>query len=117
VAFPTALRALRAATTLRARLEEQPLLAPTAIAAHDGRCIALTRDGKSEFFGETLYRGQSLLRECPRNGIALSATFAADRAVAVAIHESGLSATVGKAEAGPYAGRRVLVLTKHATGA
>ena len=53
----------------------------------------------------------------PANGIALSATFAADRAVAVAIHESGLIASVGKAETGPYAGRRVTVLTRAVTGA
>jgi eukaryotic-like serine/threonine-protein kinase len=110
VAFPSALRALRAALALRATLDGS-FEAPFAIAAHDGRCIALTREGKAEFFGETLHRGQVLLGDCPPGGIALSASFAADRAVAVAMHESGLKVTVGASQWGPYAGRRITVLT------
>ncbi|MBX3186246.1 MAG: serine/threonine protein kinase [Labilithrix sp.] len=110
VAFPTVQRALRAALELRMGVDEARLSAPVAIAAHDGRCIALTREGKPEFFGETLLRGQALLRDCPTGGIALSATLAADRAVAVAVHESGMRVGVVKSDAGPYAGRRVTVL-------
>jgi eukaryotic-like serine/threonine-protein kinase len=112
VAFPNARRALRAALALRKRFDLTPLAAPVAIAAHDGRCIALTREGKAEFFGETLHRGHALLRDCPAGGLALSSSFAADRAVAVAVHESGMRVTVGQSAAGPYAGRRMTILSQ-----
>ena len=111
VAFPTALRALRAALSLRKRIQAAPLCAPVAIAGHDGRCLALTREGKAEFFGETLHRGHLLLGDCPPGGVALSASFAADRSVAVAMHESGMKVSVGSSHAGPYKGRRVTVLS------
>jgi hypothetical protein len=111
VAFPTALRALRAALSLRKRIQASPLSAPVAIAGHDGRCLALTREGKAEFFGETLHRGHLLLGDCPPGGVALRASFAADRSVAVAMHESGMKVSVGSSHAGPYKGRRVTVLS------
>ncbi|MDF2692448.1 MAG: stkP 5 [Labilithrix sp.] len=110
LAFPTSLRAIRAALSLRQRIIAANLTSPLSIAVHDGRCIALTRGGRPEFFGETLFRGQSLLRDCPPGGIALSASVVSDRAVAVAVHESGLSVAVDKAQEGPYAGRRVTLL-------
>jgi hypothetical protein len=110
IAFPDAQRALRAGLALRSRLQAAPLAATVAIAAHDGRCIALTREGKAEFFGETLHRGQALLGDCPAGGIAMSASFAADRAVAVALHESGMKVVVTQSHSGPYAGRRVTIL-------
>lgn len=112
VAFPSTLRALRMALALRKRIVETSLSAPVAIAAHDGRCLALTRDGKAEFFGETLHRGQVLLGDCPPDGLALSASFAADRAVAVAMHESGMRVSVTASHSGPYAGRRVTTLSR-----
>lgn len=112
IAFPTAPRALRAALALRKRLDIAPLAGPVAIAAHDGRCIALTREGKVEFFGETLHRGHALLRDCPPDGLALSSSFAGDRAVAVAVHESGMRVAVGQSPTGPYAGRRVTILSQ-----
>ncbi|HSO31238.1 MAG TPA: protein kinase [Labilithrix sp.] len=111
IAFPSAKRALLAAFALRKRLEAAPLSGPVAIAAHDGRCIALTREGKAEFFGETLHRGHALLRDCPRTGLVLSASFASDRAVAVAVHESGMRVTVAQSPSGPYAGRRLTILS------
>ena len=111
IAFPTSLRALRAALALRRRIDGAKMAAPVVMAAHDGRCIALTREGKAEFFGETLHRGQVLLGDCPPGGLTLSASFAADRSVAVAVHESGMKVTVGASHSGPYAGRRVTVLS------
>jgi class 3 adenylate cyclase len=111
IAFPTALRALRAALALRKRIDAARFGSPVAIAGHDGRCLALTREGKAEFFGETLHRGQVLLGDCPPGGLALSASFAADRTVAVAMHESGMKVTVGSSHTGPYAGRRVTLLS------
>jgi hypothetical protein len=110
-AFPTSLHALRAALGLRKRIDGASLPMAVAIAAHDGRCIALTRDGKAEFFGETLHRGQALLEDCPKGGVALSASFAAERAVAVELHDCGLRVQVTKAAVGPYAGRRVTLLS------
>ena len=77
---------------------------------HDGRCIALTRGGKPEFFGETLHRGGALLQDCPENGIAVSSSFMADRTVAIAVHESDMVVSVIKTRDGPYAGRRVTLL-------
>ena len=110
-AFPTALRALQAAFALRKRINAEPLSGSVAIAAHDGRCLALTREGKAEFFGETLHRGHALLRDCPRTGLVLSASFASDRAVAVAVHESGMRVTVAQSPEGPYPGRRLTILS------
>ncbi len=121
VAFSTPLRALKAALSLRQKIEDlgigkredgegETREVPIAIAIHDGRCIALTRGGQPEFFGETLHRGQALLRECPPGGIALSASVVADRAVAIAVHESELNVAIDKAHDGPYAGRRVTLL-------
>lgn len=115
-AFPTSIHALRAALDLRKRIAEKVFAMPVAVAAHDGRCIALTREGKAEFFGETLHRGQSLLEDCPTAGVALSASFASERTVAVALHESGLTVQVTKAAAGPYAGRRVTLLSPPPAG-
>jgi class 3 adenylate cyclase len=111
VAFPSPLLALRAGLEARRRVEESTFRAPVVLAAHDGRCIALTRGGKAEFFGETLHRGQSLLEECAPGGLALSASFAADRVVAVALHETnGVKVTVETSQAGPYRGRRIYMV-------
>jgi hypothetical protein len=41
----------------------------------------------------------------------LSASFAADRAVAVAVHESGMRVSVASSHTGPYEGRRVTILS------
>jgi serine/threonine protein kinase len=111
IAFPTGPRALQAALAVRKRVDALRLAALVALALHDGRCLALTREGKAEFFGETLHRGQVLLGDCPAGGIALSASFAADRAVAVGMHESGMKVTVEGSHAGPYKGRRVTLLS------
>ncbi|MBX3225889.1 MAG: serine/threonine protein kinase [Labilithrix sp.] len=111
VAFPSAARAFKAALAVRREIAAAKLGGAIGVACHGGRCIALTRAGKAEFFGETLHRGQALIADCPPGGLALSASMTADRAVAVAVHESGLAMSVGKSGAGPYAGRRVTLLT------
>ena len=111
IAFPSATSALEAALAIRKRVDGASLSALVALALHDGRCLALTREGKAEFFGETLHRGQVLLGDCPPGGIALSASFAADRAVAVAMHESAMKVTVDASHTGPYKGRRVTLLS------
>ena len=111
IAFPNATRALQAGLAIRKRIDAASLSALVALALHDGQCLALTREGKVEFFGETLHRGQVLLGDCPPGGLALSASFAADRAVAVAMHESGMKVAVDASHAGPYKGRRVTLLS------
>jgi serine/threonine protein kinase len=112
MAFATSLRALEAALALRGRIAEAgaSFSVPIGIGVHDGRCVALTRGGRPEFFGETLYRGEALAGDCPRHGIALSTSVTADRAVAVAAQASELAVVVGKTQSGPYAGRRVTFL-------
>lgn len=111
VAFPTPVLALRAGLEIQRRVEESRLRAPVAMAAHDGRCIALTRDGKPEFFGETLHRGQSLLEACDAGELALSASFAADRLVAMVLHDApGAKVSVETSQSGPYKGRRIYMV-------
>ena len=110
VAFPKSSDALQAGLALRAKIATGGFAAPVVMAAHDGRCIALTRSGKAEFFGETLHRGQNLLAECSPNDFALSASFAADRAIAVALHESGAPVSVETSQSGPYRGRRIYMV-------
>lgn len=111
VAFPSPVLALRAGLEVRKRVAESTFGAPVVMAAHDGRCIALTRGGKAEFFGETLHRGQSLLEECEPGGFALSASFAADRLVAVILHDTkGVTTKVETSQAGPYRGRRIYMV-------
>jgi serine/threonine protein kinase len=110
LAFPTALKAFGAALALHAALQTHPLARALGIALHEGRCIALTRDGKPEFFGEPLHRGQALVRECPDGGIVLSPVLAADRAIALARESAGLRETVSTSTVAPYAGRRITIL-------
>lgn len=112
LAFPTPTRAIHAALALLDRISQAQLGANVAVACHDGRCIALTREGTAEFFGETLQRGQALLTDAPPDGLILSAAFAADHSVAVALHEAALHLTVRKASEGPYAGRRITLVTR-----
>jgi serine/threonine protein kinase len=106
-AFPVATKAVSAALALREQLANAPPEQTVSIAVHGGRCIALTREGRSEFFGETLDRGRALLDGCPHRGIAVSAALAADRAVSIAMHSSGLRISVTSASDG----RRITVLT------
>ena len=113
VAFPSPVLALRAGLEIRRRVDEASFGAPVVMAAHDGRCIALTRGGKSEFFGETLHRGQLLLEECKPGELALSASFAADRLVAVVLHDArGARVSVETSQSGPYKGRRIYMVRR-----
>ena len=110
LAFTTSDRAFKAALAIRRRIAAEPFAGNVAIALHGGKCIALTRSGKPEFFGETLHRGEALLADCPAGGMALSAAIAADRGVALLAQASGLVVTVERTAEGPYAGRRVTLL-------
>ncbi len=111
VAFTTPVRAIRAALAIRTALEQRAAGAHAFLAAHEGTCVALTRDQRPDFFGETLVRGRDLLADCPLRGIVLSASFASDRDVALAVHETNFREAVVTSESGPYAGRRITKLS------
>jgi serine/threonine protein kinase len=111
-AFPTPLRALRAALELVARTD-----APLRIGLHGGQCLALTRDARIEYFGETLHRAFWLAQAAQAGQIVLSQACADDEEVARALATSRARATVGLAGAGPYAGRRVVTVTAARSGA
>ena len=44
------------------------------LAVHEGRCLALTRGARLEYFGETLHRGVSLLEDSRPGSIAISSS-------------------------------------------
>jgi serine/threonine protein kinase len=113
-AFASSTRAIRAALAFRHGADAAGLGDSLQIACHEGRCLALTRGDKAEFFGQTLHRGASLLLDTPRGAIALSAQMAADRAVAAAVHESNMSIHLARAISGPYKGRPIAIVTDDA---
>ena len=80
------------------------------VAVHDGQCLVLTREGRTEYFGKTLHRGMALLDDARPGGIALSTSVAADRAVAVALESAGVTWEIATTEGGPYKGTRVVRL-------
>ena len=84
---------------------------PIRIAIHEGQCIALTRAGRTEFFGKTLHRGLALLDEAPAGGMALSGSVAGERGVAEIFQEIDTVQQVVAAGEGPYGGTRVMRLT------
>ncbi len=109
--FPSAGRAVQTAMAIFAESQRDPTVVPSRIAVHDGRCLAFTRDGKIEFFGETLHRGEWLLRDCPAPGIVLSSSVVSDREAAFALHESTWKVSVATTREGPYAGRRITTVS------
>jgi hypothetical protein len=111
-AFPSGTRATRAAIALSRAVRSAGLLGKVQIACHEGKCIALTRGAKTEYFGQTLHRGASLLLDAPREGIVLSALLGSDRAVASLIHDQNMALVIRRSESGPYKGRPVVVVTE-----
>ena len=111
-AFPSGTRATRAAIGLLHALREAGLADKVQIACHEGKCIALTRGDKSEYFGQTLHRGASLLLDAPTAGLVLSAQLASDRAVASLIHHENMVLQIRRSETGPYKGRPVVIVTE-----
>jgi class 3 adenylate cyclase len=85
-------------------------------AVHEGQCIALTRSGRTEYFGKTIHRGMALLADAPQGGFALSSVVAGERAVAEALVGTGWVQTVGVSGAGDYEGARVVRATRLSTG-
>lgn len=79
----------------------------TRAAVHEGRCIAVTRGGRIDYFGETIERGAALLELSPPGGVALSSVSVDDRAAAAALHRAGVTRDVILPDAGPFKGQRV----------
>jgi class 3 adenylate cyclase len=104
-AFNTTLLALKAALSLTRHAAISESL---KVAVHDGQCLALTRTGRTEYFGKTLHRGVALLDEATAGKVALSATAAGDRAVATYLEAEGLGREVATTLGGPYNGTRVV---------
>ncbi len=104
-AFPSGSRALRASLAL---LEDAGSL-PVRAAIHGGRCLALTREARVEYFGETLHRALWLASAAEPRSTVLSQVAAADRDIAAVLHAARDVATrVDVAVAGPYQGRRIV---------
>ncbi len=77
---------------------------------HDGQCIALTRGGRTEYFGKTLHRGMALLVDARPGGVVLSAAVAGERAVAEALSNAGVTQEAVVATDPHYKGARVVRL-------
>jgi eukaryotic-like serine/threonine-protein kinase len=85
--FPEGVQALRAALRVIGRSVTEASRAVVRASVHKGRCIALTREGQVQYFGETLDRGASLLEGCAPLGIVVSTEISSDRDVARVILE------------------------------
>ena len=109
-AFPSGSRALRATLAL---LEECDVDLPARAAIHGGRCLALTREARIEYFGETLHRTLWLASAAEPRGLVLSQVAASDRDIAATLHTSSVESRVDVAAAGPYQGRRIVRVALH----
>jgi len=108
-AFPSGSRALRA--TLELLAECDPDL-PARAAIHGGRCLALTREARIEYFGETLHRALWLASAAEPRSLVLSQVAAGDRDLATALHGArDVTTRVDVAASGPYQGRRIVRVT------
>lgn len=112
-AFPSALRAVRAAVGVARAAEGRPGELAIRAGVHEGRCIALSRTRDVEYFGQTLHRGMALLRDAIRGGIALSTAVAGERAVMAFLRDEGLSSQVVQSSDAAYGGRRVTLVSLH----
>jgi serine/threonine protein kinase len=115
VAFSGSGAALEAALAVQAgwRSEKAPCALRAAI--HEGPCIAISRERRTEYFGRTVHRAVALLEDCPPGGIALSDGVASERDVARRIHDAAIAFEVTRSMQGPYSGLRIAKLRLRAT--
>jgi len=106
-AFPSGSRALRASIALLSHHDQNTAL-PVRAAIHGGRCLALTREARIEYFGETLHRALWLASASDPRELVLSQSAAADRDLATALHSAAVDTRVDVAHSGPYRGRRIV---------
>lgn len=105
-AFHSPARALRAALALLADTKGKRI----RIALHDGRCLALTRDARIDYFGETLHRTLWLVESAKPREVLVTQTTADDPDVARVLVQRGIVTRVEAARSGPYQGRRVVAI-------
>ncbi len=110
MAFSSAALALDAGLSILRGAEEAQFGLPIRAAVHEGPCIALTRGGKVDWFGDTITRGAALVEEADENGVALSYRVADQRDVLAIARASGRIAEAGEGESIGYRGRRVVRL-------
>lgn len=115
-AFPSALRAIRAAVAIVRAAEAKGGVLAVRAGVHEGRCIALSRARDVEYFGQTLHRGAALLKDSPKGGIALSTAVAAERSVMAYLRDQGLASQVVQSSDLAYGGRRVTLAALDAAG-
>ena len=96
-AFPSGERAVRATLALLDASADLPVRA----AIHGGRCLALTREERIEYFGETLHRSLWLAAAADPRTLVLSQTAAADREIALLLHGASVDTRVDVATTGP----------------
>lgn len=102
--FHSPARALRAALAVLGESTATPIRA----SMHGGRCLALTRDARIDYFGETLHRAIWLVQTANVGELVLSQAVADDADVLRALTRARVTTHVEVAESGPYGGRRVL---------
>jgi eukaryotic-like serine/threonine-protein kinase len=111
-AFPSAAGALAAALAVLGGAEANGLGGRLRAAVHEGPCIALTRGGKVDWFGETITRGAALVEEANEGDVALSFRVADRRDVLAIAHASGRALVVTEGQSTGYYGRRVVRLPR-----
>jgi len=109
-AFPAAAPAVRAALAIVASARGGGPL-PVRVAVHAGRCIAVTRGARLEYFGETIERTMALLADGSAGTVAVSSAVDDDPAALFAMQVPGVDRKVGTSRAGEYGGRRVTRLS------
>ena len=77
------------------------------IAVHAGRCIAVARGARVEYFGETIERTVALLADARGASIAVSSAVDDEPAAFEAMQAPGVERKIGTSRGGEYAGRRV----------
>lgn len=102
-AFTSSTRAIRAALAV---LRSTDL--PARLAVHGGKCLALTRDSRVDYFGETLHRAIWFVGVANASELVLSHAVASERDVSVELSANEATTSIDTSTAGPYKGRRIM---------
>jgi class 3 adenylate cyclase len=109
-AFAQPASAVRAALALAASKRPAELGFGLRVAVHAGRCLAMTRAGGVEYFGETLERTVALLAVSRPGHVAVSHAVEEDTAALAVMHDPEVARLAAVTQTGPYGGRRVIQL-------
>lgn len=110
-AFSSSAAAVRAAIAISFPGPAEASL-PARVAVHAGRCIAVSRGARVEYFGETIERTTALLADARAGVAAVSSAVDDEPSALAAMLAPGLARTVGTTRAGEYGGRRVTWLAR-----